>query len=67
MRGYRCAKYFLYSRTLANWGEVMSQTGYIESVKGTVRSSRTILCKSEYRVRSRRANFQGGVCAILLG
>ena len=45
----------------------MSQTGYIESVKGTVRSSRTILCKSEYRVRSRRANFQGGVCAILLG
>ena len=45
----------------------MSQTGYIESVKGTVRSSRTILFKSERQVRNLRADFQGGVCGILLG
>jgi hypothetical protein len=45
----------------------MSQTGYIEPVEVTVGSSRTIIFTSEYQIRSRRADFQGGVCGILLG
>src|ERR1700692_258022 len=56
-----------YTVALRELGEAMFQPGYIEPVKVTIRSSRTIIFTSEDQIRCLRANFHGGLCAILLG